>query len=128
MRSNSLGLLAIVATVTASVLLCVVFLERSSSIPSDFQFESHFSRQQAEMFYAKARHQLRQSYWDAMRRNLKNFQFNYAWKRWKNGEGHVEGVITNSNSDVMAFVKFGNGDSFWITLQSGRDRGLAKRH
>src|SRR5690348_6883176 len=69
MRSNSLGLLATVATVAASLSLCIVLLQRSCSIPSDFQFQSHFSKRQAEMFYTKARHELRQSYWHAIRQN-----------------------------------------------------------
>src|SRR5690348_13111392 len=124
MRSNSLGLLA-VAIVTASLFLGVVFLERSSSLPPDFQFESHFSRRQAEMFYDKARQVLRQSYWERMRQNLKNRQFKDAWNRCRNGAGHLEGVIPNSNSDAMAYVKFRNGDSFWMTLQSGSGGELA---
>src|SRR3569832_2346265 len=118
MRSNSLGFWVTVASIIASILLSIVFLGRLSRIPPDFQFESHFSKRQAEMFYAKARQQQRESYWSAMRANLSHQQFAYAWNRWKKGRGHIEGVLTNANSDVMVCVKFKNGEVFWLTLES----------
>jgi len=126
MRINSLYLKATVAAVMALTLLCIPFLKPSSTLPADFQFQSQFSRRQAELYYAKTREELRRSYWDAINRDVKKLQLNQAWNRVKNGQGHIEGVLTNSNSDVMAFVKFRNGNSFWLTLQQTRDRGLAK--
>ena len=127
MRSNSLALLAALAAMIAVVLLCVMFVPRPPTIPPDFQYQSNFSRAEAELFYAKARHELRQSYWTTIRRDLKSWQFKYAWTHFKNGEGHIEGVISNPNNDVMAFIKLKRGNSYWITVQEVRDRALAKR-
>jgi hypothetical protein len=126
MRINSLHLKAAVAAVMALTLLCILFLKPSSTLPPDFQFQSHFSRRQAELYYAKTREELRQSYWDAIERDVKKLQLKQAWNRLKNGQGHIDGAVTNSNSDVMSFVKFRNGNSFWLTVQPARDRGLAK--
>jgi hypothetical protein len=126
MRNSSLHLKAGVAVVVLLALLCILFLKTSSSLPPDFQFQSHFSRRQAELYYAKTREQLRQSYWDAINRDVKKLQLSQAWNRLKNGQGHIEGVLTNPNSDVMAFIKFRNGNSFWLTIEPARDRGLAK--
>jgi len=126
MRNSSPGLKAAVAAVIALTSLCILFHKPSSTLPPDFQFQSHFSRQQAELYYAKTREELRQSYWDAIERDVKKLQLKQAWNRLKNGQGHIDGVITNSNSDVMAFVKFRNGNSFWLTVQPACDRGLAK--
>jgi hypothetical protein len=78
------------------------------------------------LYYAKTREELRQSYWDAIERDVKKLQLKQAWNRLKNGQGHIDGAVTNSNSDVMSFVKFRNGNSFWLTVQPARDRGLAK--
>jgi hypothetical protein len=126
MRSSSLHLRAAVVAGMALLLFSMRFLEPLPTVPADFQFQSHFSRGQAELYYAKAKQELRQIYWDSIHRDLKSLQFKYAWTRLRNGPGHLEGVVTNFNADVMAFVRFRNGDNFWITVQAARDRGLAK--
>jgi hypothetical protein len=111
------------------VLFCAIFHERRSRVPSDFQFQSHFSKTEA-LIYAAARHDLVEGYWNSIGRNLRNMRFQYAWDKWRNGAGHVDGVLTNSNADVMVFVRFKNGDNFWMTLRpgNGRGSGYARSH
>ena len=126
MPRRSLDHISVVAAALTLLLLCVHFLSRSSTIPPDFQFKSHFSRQQAEFFYAEARHELEKNFWHAIYGNLKARQFKFAWNRLRNGQGHLAGVVTDASSNVVAFVKFRNGDGYWMTIQFSWGRGLAK--
>lgn len=116
-RSRHLIIGAVAAA--ALVLVCAFLHEHSDGIPPDYQFQSQFSRPEAELFYAKARQQLRQNYWNGIYGNLRNRQFRHAWERFKNGQGHIEGALTNNNADVLACVRFRNGEGYWITVEGG---------
>src|SRR5438477_12711703 len=97
---------------TSLVALGLLFRARVASVPPDFQFQSQLSTKQAELFYAKATHELHQAYWRGIYGNLRNFQFKYAWRRFSNGQGHLAGVLTDSNSNVLACVTFKDGNAF----------------
>jgi hypothetical protein len=129
-RSSSRQLTTAATTAAALVVLCVFLQKRSPTVPPDFQFQSHFSRQQAALIFAKTRQELRQIYWSGICGNLKHLQFDQAWHRFKNGQGHIDGVLTNANADVVACVRFKNGDSYWLTVEAvgKRDVARAKLH
>jgi hypothetical protein len=104
------------AVAAAALVLVWAFLhEQRAAIPPDFRFQSQFSRQEAGLFYAKARQE--QSYWNGICGNLRKKQFKYAWQRLTNGQGHIDGVLTNNNADVLACVRFRNGKGYWITVK-----------
>jgi hypothetical protein len=104
------------AVALCSVLLFLLLLPRSSTIPPNVQMQSSYSRSQAEVFYANANRSLRQIYWGEILRSVRNRQLRDAWKRLWNGTGMVEGVITDLNSNIVACVKCRNGEGFWITV------------
>jgi hypothetical protein len=90
------------------------------------QFQAQFSRRQASFFYAKARQELRQNYWRALYRTVKGLQIKHAWHELRNGQGTIQGMVTDPRSNIVAFVTFRDGNSFWLTVQSANDPGLAK--
>ena len=103
--------------VAALVLLVIlIYISTIPGIPPYVQFQSSYSRKQAEFFCAKASYELRKAYWSRICDQLRDRRLSDAWKRLRNGPGTVYGVVTDLNSNVVAFVKLRNGEGFWITV------------
>jgi hypothetical protein len=99
-----------------ALLLILLDISKTSTIPSYVQIQSNYTSNQAEFYFAKATHELRQTYWSGIYDQVKRRQFNYAWNRLWNGPGAIYGVVTDLNSNVVAFVKLRNGEGFWIPV------------
>jgi hypothetical protein len=108
------------------VLFAVRFSTLSPTIPPYVQFQAEFSKDQMAFFYARARRQLRENYWGGLYRDVKALQPKDAWHELWNGQGSIQGILTDLHSNVVAFVKFTDGNSYWLTVQSASDPGLAK--
>lgn len=97
--------------------LCVFLITRSGSIPPHVQVQASFSRAQAKVLYANAKREMWLTYWRGLLGDLKGRQFRYGWKQLVKGPGAIEGLVTGANSNVMAYIKCGSDDGFWITVQ-----------
>jgi hypothetical protein len=118
----------VAAATFASFLICfgVRFLTMPRTIPPYVQFQTAFSKDRAALFYAKARRELRQNYWRGLYRDVKALQPKYARHELWNGQGSIQGILMDLHSNVVAFVKFKDGNSYWLTVQSDNALGLAK--
>jgi hypothetical protein len=113
--------------IIAVVILCGVALyflasNYSSTIPSYVQFEADFSKEEMGRFYARTREDLYRAVWHDVCASLKNRQFKSALARLSNGMGRIDGVIADVNGNVMACIRFRDGQSMWITLSKNRPR------
>ncbi len=126
MRIRALQMMAAITIALALIGFCILFLGERSTIPPSVQFQAEFSKQQAAVFYAKARQELRQTYWRSVCRSLQHLQFKSAWNQLTKRQGRIEGFLTSPSSDVMAFVRFNDGQELWITVGFVEERRLAK--
>ncbi len=126
MRIRSWELVTATAAALALIGFCILFLGKPSIIPPTVQFQADFSKQQAAVFYAKARQQLRQAYWRSVWRSLEHLQFKGAWNLMAKGQGNIEGILASASSDVMAFVRFNAGQELWIRVGFAEEHRLAK--
>jgi hypothetical protein len=108
------------------VLFAVRFPILSPTIPPYVQFQAEFSKDQMAFFYAKARRELRTNYWGRLYRDVKELRPKDSWHELWIGQGAIQGILMDLHSNVVAFVKFTDGNSYWLTVQSASDPGLAK--
>jgi len=119
-------LYSLAAAIFALFLLAIWVRTFSPTISPYVQFQAGFSKDQMAFFYAKTRRDLRQNYVRGLARDAKALQLKTAWHELWNGPGAIQGILTDFNSNVLAFVKFKDGNSYWLTVQPTSNPGFAK--
>ena len=103
------------------LLLILLYVSKTPPIPPYVQIQSSYSRSEAHLYFAKACHALEKTYWTGIYDQLKRRHFDYVWKRLQNGPGTVYGIISDPNSNVLAFIKVKNGEGFWILVVESKE-------
>jgi len=86
------------------------------------QVQADFSSTEAEFLYTKAKRDVRKLYWQGLWANLKNRQVQSAWTCLSNGPGAIKGLLIDPNSNVLACIKYRNGERAWRLVLEHRQK------